>query len=110
MVHAKAGVWMVASFVSLLDHLIRPRQKRRRDRIPEATRADPYPRPTQGPTAPHPHPLPNRRVRDRQGPQISTFSSTDIWTITSLDATTLRASDAYLAPGKAISGTVVLCV
>jgi hypothetical protein len=23
MVHAKAGVWMVASFVSLLDHLIR---------------------------------------------------------------------------------------
>src|ERR1700681_4608442 len=40
MIHAKAGVWMVASFVSLLDHLIRPLQKRRRDRIPEATRAD----------------------------------------------------------------------
>src|SRR6202040_1076750 len=86
MVHAKAGVCMVASFVSLLDHLIRPLQKRRRDQIREATRADPYPRPTQGPTAPHPPPLPKRRVRDRQRPQISTFSSTDVWTITSLEA------------------------
>jgi hypothetical protein len=32
MIHAKAGVWMVASFVSLLDHLIRPLQKRLGDR------------------------------------------------------------------------------
>src|ERR1700730_1082160 len=34
-VHAKAGGCMVASFVSLLDHLIRSLQERGRDRQPE---------------------------------------------------------------------------
>ena len=39
MIHAKAGVWMVASFVSLLDHLIRADgEARRAVRDPRKTR------------------------------------------------------------------------